>query len=321
MKNFRILALVTGVSLLLAACNGTRTPSAVATVEVTAPSDLNVKLNDTATTTRFTAVAKAQDGSVLTGKTVTWESSNPDVASIDANGVVTAKHFGETTIRAMVDGVAGNRTATLRTYGLEVFAGIRDGGSDTAMFFRYRTKTGRNPAQVSFTVTGPAGWGGGQSPAFAPAVSTYFPNGDGTGLHWFEFGWTKTGTLPAVIGDYAVRFNVDGEEWVSSARITSLTNSSAQPTNIRVTKYDGSSVTAAWDDVTPGGSYLAEVIGFQPPLYVKNAAAVIPAPGLTPGNTSYVAVHALSLDTTAPVTTVLPGGQFDVRFNVGAFTP
>lgn len=321
MKNFRTLALVTGVSLLLAACNGTRTPSAVVTVEVTAPADLNVKLNDTATTTRFTAVARASDGSVVTGKTMTWESSNPDVATIDANGVVTAKHFGETTIRARVDGVAGNRAVTLRTYGLEAFAGIRDDGSDTAMFFRYRTKTGRNPDKVSFTVTGPAGWNGGQSPAFDPAVSTYFPNGDGTGLHWFEFGWTKTGTLPAVLGDYTVKFNVDGEEWVAGARITSLTNLSAVPSNIRVTRYDGLAVTATWDNVTPKGSYLAEVVGFQPPLYVKNATAALPAPGLTPGNTYYVAVHALSLDTTASVTTVLPGGQFDVRFNTGSFTP
>ncbi|BDP43386.1 hypothetical protein DAETH_33550 (plasmid) [Deinococcus aetherius] len=323
MKNYRTLALLTSVSLLLAACNGTRTPtpSAVASVEVTAPSDLNVKLNDAATTTRFTAVARAANGTALTGKTVTWKSSNPDVATIDANGVVTARHFGETTISATVDGVAGNKTATLRTYGLEVFAGVRDNGFDTAMFFRYRTKTGLNPAKVSFTVSGPSGWNGGQSPSFDPAVSTYFPRGDGSGLHWFEFGWTKTGVIPAVLGDYTVKFNVDGEEWTSTTKITSLTNSAAVPTNIRKTGYDGSAVTAVWDNVMPNGSYLAEVAGFQPPLYVKNPTAVIPAPGLTPGNTYYIAVHALTLDTTAPVTTILSGGQFDVRFNTGSFVP
>nr|WP_246581027.1 Ig-like domain-containing protein [Deinococcus aestuarii] len=316
----------------MAACNGTRTPSAVATVEVTAPSDLNVKLNDTATTTRFTAIARGSDGTALTSKTVVWKSSNENVATIDVNGVVTAKHFGETTISATVDGVAGNRTTTLRTYGLEAFAGIRDGGSDTAMFFRYRTKTGKDPVNqtLSFTVTGPTDWNGGQPVSFQPYKSTYFPYEDGSGRHWFQLGWTKTGAIAAVTGDYTVKFNVDGEEWAANAKITSLSNSSQAPTSIKVTAYNSTSVTSTWDDVVPNGSYRAEVFSYPPTVRVSKgedvnkdvgiSTATIQTSTLSTGQNYYIGVHAMSLDVAAPVTTAL-SGQFDVRYSTELFNP
>lgn len=324
MKNYRSLALLTGVSLLLAACTGTRTPTVTAaSVEVTttAASDadsVNVRLNSTAA---FSAVVKAADGSVLTGKTLTWTSSNPDVATVDGNGVVTARRFGSATISATVDGVTGKNSKTLRTYGLEAFAGIRDGGEDTAMLLRYRTATGARPAasRIAFTITGPSGWNGGAVVPLEVANSTYFTESDGSGSHWFELGWTRTGTIPAVIGDYLVNFKVDGEEWTSTARISSLVNSSRTPTNIQVTSYSTTSVTAKWDNVVPGGSYQAEVQ--YPPVYLKTAGTTFSNLSLTAGTPSYVRVHALTLDTTAKVETAL-GGQFDVRYGTsGSFTP
>lgn len=330
MNKPRTLALVTGLSLLLAACTGTKTPSAVTTVEVTAPSNLNVKLNDAATTTRFSAVARASDGTALTGKTVTWTSSNPDVATVDANGVVTAKHFGETIISAKVDGVAGNKTATLRTYGLEAFVGERDTQYDTAMFFRYRTATGTLPSsqKLTITVNGPAGWNGDQP--YVIQKDSYFFNADGSGSHWFEFDVLGTAVKP-VIGAYKVQFDLDGQQWTSSTNITSFSNSSRNPTNITATVNSSTSVTAAWDDVVPDGSYDAEVVAkvpglpdkaFYPPDYVNEARTVLDKAGnnveLVAGTNYFVRVHAFSLDITAPVTTIL-NGQFDVMQSVSPY--
>lgn len=321
MKRPLTLALLTSVSLLLAACNGTKTPTnAVATVDITttATSDsdsLNVKLNDTAT---FTAVAKAADGSVVTGKTVTWQSSNPDVASVDANGVVTAKRFGETTITASVDGVTGKSAKTLRTYGLEAFAGLRDTGFDTTLFLRYRTATGTYPSdpKLVMTITGPAGWNKGQ-----PVVvnkQQYFFDGDGSGRHWFEFGWLGQGVVQAVAGEYNVKFEIDGQTWTTTTRIGSLTNSVAGVPQVSVTQATASSVSAQWTNVAPGGSYQVEVSGFYPPSQVSATTATLGNLNLVAGQQYYVGVHAMKLDVNVPVTTAL-SGQFDVTYNTSSY--
>lgn len=347
MKNYRALALFTSVSLLLAACNGTQAPSAVATIEVTGPQD--VKLNEPAT---FTAVVKTADGTVLTDKKVSWNYSAGDVTSdASGNGVVIARQFGDTTtLTATVDGVKADKV--VRTYGLQAFAGLRDSGFDTAMFFRYRTKTGADPVNAlhSFSVTGPGGWYGNQAVSFDFSKSTYFPDGDGSGRHFFEFGWTKTGVVPAVMGAYTIRFMVDGEEWTSTAQITSMSNSVQGGPRATVTEHTGTSVKATWNDVAPNGSYAAEVFGSGDflPAFVNVPAATIqarssassaallarrslsiskPATRVLSGELSplatdaYVGVHALSLDITAPVTTSL-SGQFDVTYGTSdSFTP
>ncbi|MEF2277743.1 GDSL-type esterase/lipase family protein [Deinococcus sp. YIM 134068] len=323
MNKLRTLALLTTASLLITACTGGQTPgdtSGVATVEVTVPASTNLRLNSTAT---FSAVTKAADGTVVTGKTLTWKSSNPDVASVDANGVVTARRFGSATISASVGSVTGNKTATLRTYGVEAFLGIRDGGEDTAVLLRYRTATGAKPTadKLTFTVTGPPGWNGGQPVPLEVSKSTYFSRNDGADAHWFQFGWTKAGNIAAVVGDYKVEYQVDGETWSSTAKISSLTNSSKTPTGIAVTGYGASTVTATWDDVLPGGSYQAEVLGFYPVVYTSESKGTLNAVGLSAGQAFNVGIHALSLDVDPSALETKPlSGQFDVRFNTAAFT-
>lgn len=61
-------------------------------------------------TDQFVATATAASGTVLdlTGRTVVWTSSDPAVATVDANGLVTLLTLGETDIDVSVDGVDAN---------------------------------------------------------------------------------------------------------------------------------------------------------------------------------------------------------------------
>lgn len=51
---------------------------------------------------------------VSTGHDVVWKSSSSSVASVDENGIVTAKKCGTTTIRATADGVSASCRVTVR---------------------------------------------------------------------------------------------------------------------------------------------------------------------------------------------------------------
>jgi uncharacterized protein YjdB len=52
-------------------------------------------------------------GATVTGRAVVWSSSSTTVASVDANGLVTAVHAGSTTITATSEGVAGTAALTV----------------------------------------------------------------------------------------------------------------------------------------------------------------------------------------------------------------
>jgi hypothetical protein len=54
-------------------------------------------------TTQLTATPRDANGNVLTGRTVTWVSSSPGVATVSATGLVTALVLGTTTITATCD--------------------------------------------------------------------------------------------------------------------------------------------------------------------------------------------------------------------------
>ncbi|MGH7505997.1 MAG: Ig-like domain-containing protein, partial [Longimicrobiales bacterium] len=61
----------------------------------------------------FVATAHAADGTVLTGRPVTWTSSDPAVVTVDAQGSALAIAAGTATITATVEGVAGQAAVTV----------------------------------------------------------------------------------------------------------------------------------------------------------------------------------------------------------------
>ncbi|MEO6210820.1 MAG: Ig-like domain-containing protein, partial [Gemmatimonadaceae bacterium] len=91
--------------------NATLTVSAVPVASVTiSPTTQSVVAG--ANTPAFTVVTKDAGGNVLTGRSITFNSSNTGVASIDASGIATGLSAGTTSITASSEGVTSN-SATL----------------------------------------------------------------------------------------------------------------------------------------------------------------------------------------------------------------
>ncbi len=112
---------VTGVAAGAAKIKATvQTRAGEATQMVTAPTQpvatVSVSLassNLTAgQTTQATAVAKDLNGFVLNGRTVTWSSLNPTIATVSSSGLVTAVAAGSATIRATIDTKTGDAGLT-----------------------------------------------------------------------------------------------------------------------------------------------------------------------------------------------------------------
>jgi uncharacterized protein YjdB len=98
-----VTALAVGTSQIAANALGksgiatiTVTPGAVASVMVTAPSN---RVGARATL-QLTATAKDSRGNTIANQSFLWTSSNINIASVSANGVVTGKRLGTVTITA-----------------------------------------------------------------------------------------------------------------------------------------------------------------------------------------------------------------------------
>ena len=81
----------------------TVTAAPVASVTVAAP---QVQLT-TGLTTQASATLRDAGGAVLTGRTITWLSNTPGVATVDGNGLVVAVGAGSATITATSEGRSG----------------------------------------------------------------------------------------------------------------------------------------------------------------------------------------------------------------------
>jgi uncharacterized protein YjdB len=64
-------------------------------------------------TAPLTALTRDASGNVLTGRVVTWTSSNTAVASVSSAGVVTGVKVGTATITATSEGKTGTATVTV----------------------------------------------------------------------------------------------------------------------------------------------------------------------------------------------------------------
>jgi len=64
-------------------------------------------------TVQLTATPRDSGGNVLSGRTVTWASSNTSVATVSASGLVTGKVAGTATITATSEGQSGTSTITV----------------------------------------------------------------------------------------------------------------------------------------------------------------------------------------------------------------
>src|SRR5207245_8778689 len=81
----------------------------VATVTVT-PATASVQAGQTV---QLTATLKDANGNILTGRVVTWSSSNNTAASVNSNGLVAANAAGSATITATSEGKTGTSAITV----------------------------------------------------------------------------------------------------------------------------------------------------------------------------------------------------------------
>ena len=81
----------------------------VATVAVT-PASASLALG---TVQQFTATLKDANGTILTGRPVSWASSNPLVSTVSGSGLVTGVAVGTTTLTATSEGQSGSATIIL----------------------------------------------------------------------------------------------------------------------------------------------------------------------------------------------------------------
>ena len=84
-------------------------PAPVATVEVS-PSSVSVVVGATA---QITATTKDANGNTLTGRLVTWASTNPAVASVSSSGLITGVAAGSATVTATSEGISGTVSVTV----------------------------------------------------------------------------------------------------------------------------------------------------------------------------------------------------------------
>lgn len=87
----------------------TVTPVPVASVSVS-PASATVEVGESV---QLTATVKDVAGNTLTGRTITWQSSDRTVASVDSNGLVTGAGEGSATITATSEGKSGTATITV----------------------------------------------------------------------------------------------------------------------------------------------------------------------------------------------------------------
>lgn len=83
----------------------------VASVQVTAPDSSIVR----GQTVQLTATPRTAGGAVVTGRTVTWSSASPSVATVSTSGLVSAVGIGSAVITATVDGINGTLTISVAT--------------------------------------------------------------------------------------------------------------------------------------------------------------------------------------------------------------
>jgi alpha-tubulin suppressor-like RCC1 family protein len=115
--NGLVTGVATGTATIIATSEGrsaqaaiTVSPVPVASVTVT-PNAASVKVG---ATVALAATLKDEQGSVLEGRTVTWSTSAPTIATIDAaTGVVTGIAVGTATLTATSEGKTGSTTVTV----------------------------------------------------------------------------------------------------------------------------------------------------------------------------------------------------------------
>ena len=107
------------ITPFLASCGGGRSPTEPTPVATSVTlSETSLIFTSLGATSHLSATVKDRNGSTMSGASVTWSSSNPAVATVLANGLVTAISVGSATILAQSGSVSAMASVTISTFHL-----------------------------------------------------------------------------------------------------------------------------------------------------------------------------------------------------------
>ena len=198
-------AVVDGVTGTASVTVTSTPPAPVATVSVTLASASRT----VGQTTQATATLRDANGTVLTGRAVTWTSSNPSVATVSGSGLVTAVGAGSANITASSEGRSGSAPLTVTA------PPTGGAGPDTIFVDRFESGTlslwqdGVDPARHRVVTTQPHGG--------TRALEITTANGDG--------GWLTRFFMPGYDSVYVSFWVRYGSDWTAGSKLLSLRGS------------------------------------------------------------------------------------------------
>jgi hypothetical protein len=194
-----ILGAAAGVTLLAACQDVSVTTVPVDRIEVE-PAAAVVQMNGSL---RLTARVLSESGQALPGRSVTWTSLHPGIATVDGEGHVTPVSAGTAVVRAASEGASAEATVT-------VTDGPAIGLSTSSVNFS-APAGGANPPPQSVTITNA---GGGTLSGLAVAVTYSGPSG------WLSAALSGS-TAPATLTLAATTGSLAPGTYQATVRVTS----------------------------------------------------------------------------------------------------
>ena len=188
---------VTGVTagqVTITARSGTVSGSAAVSVRVRPVGVVSVQLNlpvsrfEVADTTSFAATPLDADTQPLTGRTITWTSSDPDIVSVLPTGFFTGVSPGTATVTATVDGITAQAPITVVPQ------------SGQAVPWPHEPAGAVKVSERAFASLEETGWHDTQTgPNFGIVTDSGAPKSAmGVGQMRFPAGFSSVGTAPGV---------------------------------------------------------------------------------------------------------------------------
>ncbi len=213
-------------------------------------------------TTQASATPRDSIGNVLTNRTITWSSSAPNIATVNAQGVITAVALGVTTIRALIDGVTGTAPLSVVTgtaTSMSAFSSTTlsaAAGTSVASPPSVRVvDAGGSPVAgiaVTFTVTS----GGGTTAPASPAIVTTNASGVAALTSWTLGTAVGANTITAAVSTLQgspITFTAQGTTGAPGSITANSTTSQtatagtsvASPPRVKVVDAFGNAVSGA----------------------------------------------------------------------------
>ena len=193
-------------TVALASCGGEDAPTTPPPVEPSRPAEISVEPDTFIVTAGATVslrrVVLDQRGKIISTARVTWDSSDPSVATVDTAGVVTGVREGRATVSASIASISASAAGTIRSQD-------------------------RNTLVDLMNLTGGGNWTNSENWGSDEPVGTWHgvdadANGRVTALRLSDNG--LSGQLPTDLGDLALltELHVDGNEDLSGPIPVSL---------------------------------------------------------------------------------------------------